>query len=216
MQVYIPFADCDRFQGLRPEGPRERTSRVGGNVFVEEYGPTVDKGWERVFDYWEKGKPLGPSWRPLRVEIHPQDEKSEKLPLGDFPLLGWSTVPVLSRHAVDALGELLKGNAELLKLDYPKREYFILNVTRFVDAFDEKKSKYKCFSNGGISGISRIHFHERKLGQHSIFRIPQFPVQIYVTEPFVRRAQEAELVGIGFEQVWPHRNRRKKTFDMTT
>jgi len=177
---------------------------------VEEYGPTVEKGWEKVFDHCEKGKPLGASWRPLRMEISPEDENSGKLPLGDFPLLGLSTVPVFSRHAVDALGELLKGNAELLKLDYRKGDYFILNVTRFVDAFDEKKSKYKCFSNGGISGIDRIYFHEEKLGRHPIFRIPQFPVQIYVTERFVRRAQEAELVGIEFEQVWPQDNRRKK------
>lgn len=172
---------------------------------MEEFGPTVEKDWKKVFDYCEIGKALGHSWRPLRVEIHSQDEDSAKLPLGDFPLLGLSSVPVLSRHAVDALGELLKGDAELLKLDYPKGEYFLLNVTRFVDAFDEKKSKYKQFSNGGISEISGIYFHEEKLGGHPIFRIPQFPVQIYVTEPFVHRAQQAELVGIGFEQVWPHR-----------
>ena len=84
------------------------------------------------------GRSLAPEWTPVRMTAADEDDKSAEL--GDYALFG--TIPVFNATAVDALLELPQPNAELLPLRYARREYMACNVSRFVDALDERRSKH--------------------------------------------------------------------------
>src|SRR5215210_5058479 len=79
--------------------------------------------------------PIGQSWVPFRIEI--LRDGTEVLPPNDFPQLG--SMPVFSQQAVEALGEILTANGEVLPLICGGREgcYYAYNVTREIDALDE-------------------------------------------------------------------------------
>ncbi len=52
-------------------------------------------------------------------------------------------------------------------------------------------------------GIARFEFFPRKLAGLSIFRIPETPSEIFVTDEFVSRVREHNLGGMLFVKVWP-------------
>ena len=143
--------------------------------------------------------PMAPTWRPVEVFVH---EEELALPASDFfQLLGGY---VFSERAVEALGDLLLGRGELLELDYAEAVYFIFNVTRLVDALDEERSEILYLPSGGVMVIERYEFIPERLVGETVFKLPQTPeTYAYVTDPFLRRVEEAGLTGFLFElPVW--------------
>jgi hypothetical protein len=180
MNVFVLDADANKYQNL-----------------VLEHGQDADQ----LID-WFKGQPIGSSWRSLAVKVL-RDQSHRDRPPSDFPSFG-GVVPVFSQHAVEALYDLLQRNGEILPLICQEGVYFAFNVTRLVDALDMNASEFKYFkSTGRIMRIVRHEFDAEKLGAESIFKIPQVPEgYVFVTDEFVRRVQEAGLVGFDFRRVW--------------
>lgn len=124
------------------------------------------------------------------------------LPLPDYPV--FSTSAVLSRRAVDALLDLLVENGEILPLDCDEGEFFVFNITRVLHALDERQSELKRFGRNGrgrVKTIVRHAFIPERLTS-AIFRIPQKPLRVYVTQGFVDRVEAAGLTGFHFSHVW--------------
>jgi hypothetical protein len=121
---------------------------------------------------------------------------------GDTP--GLSThIPVFSLKAVNVLADLLKRNGELLPITCDDEAYFVFNVTRVIDALDERESELDLYNSGKIMNIARYSFFEDKLASASVFKIPQFLLgRVFVTAPFVARVKEANLIGFKFRPVW--------------
>ncbi len=127
-------------------------------------------------------------WKPIKVTGRVRQ-------FNDYPSsLG---LPVFSPKAVEALSDLLEANGELLPLNSELGRYFVFNTTTIVDVLNLKKSQSDRLD------IWRYAFFARKLKGLSIFRIPEKPNHIYVTEEFVRRAEAADLRGMDFKKVWP-------------
>ena len=85
-----------------------------------------------------------------------------RLPKGDYPFLVLG-LPVFSRRAIEALGDLLEGNGEILPTTCEGDEIFFFNVTRVIDALDESDSEVIGFD--GSSEIMRyreIHLFQGK------------------------------------------------------
>jgi hypothetical protein len=150
-----------------------------------------------------QGRSASAHWTTPAVASLELDFDGRTLPLPDFPV--FSTSAVFSRRAVDALLDLLIENGEILPLECEEGEFFVFNITRELDALDEATSELRRFGRSGRGRVKRIVRHafvpERLTA--SIFRIPQKPLRVYVTQGFVDRVEAAGLTGFDFSYVWP-------------
>ncbi len=122
----------------------------------------------------------------------------------DFPCVDLIH-PAFSERAVGALRDLLEPNGELLPL---KSEtgvvYYAYNITTVADVLDRRRSKLSYLSDGITAAVILHHeFVKQPLSSVSIFRIPEEPYSAYVTDRFVRCANQAGLKGFDFQLVWP-------------
>lgn len=144
-------------------------------------------------------KPAGAAWRPLAIEWI-EDELNNGKPESDFPTLG--TTPVFSHRAVNSLLDLLVENGELLPLELNGTTFFAYNVTRRVDALDEKRSEIVRFGSGRVMRVSRYEFYPEKVRGLSIFKLKQLRPDVFVTDVFVKRVLDAGLAGFEFSEIW--------------
>ncbi|MGC9357759.1 MAG: imm11 family protein [Anaerolineae bacterium] len=147
----------------------------------------------RAFD----GTALAEGFLPIQVEPGEQAD----LPWSDFPGLT-SHIPVFSPHAVTALHDLLTGNGQFVPLVCPAcpEPFQAFNVTRLVDVLDVENSEVKRFRSGRIMRVLRYSFHEERLADLTIFKIPEEPLKmVFVTRDFVRRVQNKGLTGFRFQ-----------------
>jgi hypothetical protein len=126
----------------------------------------------------------------------------ERLRKSDTPGLS-SHIPVFTPRAVEALADFLESNGELLPITCEGKRLFIFNVMRVIDALDEENSELKLFDDGDIMDILRFSFFPEKIGRTTIFKVPQCILTgVFVTEPFVKRVEEANLKGFKFRLLW--------------
>lgn len=143
---------------------------------------------------------VGDAWRPVAVEWIDDDLNAGK-PKSDYPTLG--STPALSQRAVDELMEVLVENGEILPLSGGSADrYYVYNVTRILDALDIEKSDAIWFGPGRIMMMKRYAFRDAELEGATVFKVPQLRVQVFVTEPFVRRVKNSGLTGFSFREVW--------------
>lgn len=151
-----------------------------------------------------EGQPLTASWRPLPVEWILDEAGDDRRRITDCPELT-PGVPVLSAQAIDALRPHLEAVGEILPLSHETHQYFALNVTNVVDALDEEHSDLVRFeSTGRIMLVKTFVFHESRLGPHSVFKDHRLARNtVFVTEPFVKAVEGAQLTGFRFRRIWP-------------
>jgi len=176
MNVYILDAGTGRFRG----------------IYYTNLDDMVD------FDLRFNGTPIGKAWTAKeRFAFVPN-----RSPKGDTPSYS-SHVPAFSVRAARALDDLLRPNGELLPITCEGERYFLLNVTRVVNALDEDNCELERFDDGRIMAIDRYAFIERDLKRVVLFKLVQMPLSwAYVTDSFVERVQSARLEGFRFRLVW--------------
>lgn len=174
MQVFKLEADANHYQSIAPQN---------------------DAGFDLL--RWLDGTPHAQSWVPVNMLI-----VDPELPPSDFPGFR-SAAPIFSLRAVEALGDLLQPNGELLPLICPDGDYFVFNVTAMPDILDEDRSEIRRFRSGRILDITGYQFRGSSVGSHVIFRLPQLPTgRVYVTDEFVQRVAASGLTGFEFPSVW--------------
>jgi hypothetical protein len=160
----------------------------------------VDWGVERYRHF--DGHPLAPPPDALRVEVV---KEGQTLPAGDFPGLT-SHIPVFSRRSAAALDEILDAAGQMIPLrcESCADEYVAVNVTRLVDALDERRSEVKRYrSSGRIMRILHYAFLRERVAGMEVFKIPQTVLQeVYVSEAFVERVAGRSLQGFVFKLIW--------------
>jgi hypothetical protein len=147
--------------------------------------------------FW-KTQSLAEHWRPMPV-VGPVN------PFNDYPCLEL-TEPVFSRRAVDALGDILTENGDLLRLDTTIGEYYLYVVQTKIDALNVLKSDFtRCRKDEAATalGIDFFDFHQSRLANATIFRIPELPNYTLVTDRFKDRVERSGLNGFEFAKVWP-------------
>jgi len=152
---------------------------------------------ERFLEYEFDGRSLVAQWNPLPVRLLEKIEKS------DTPSLSGS-VPVLNRKAINILYDLLEGSVELLPLISDIDEYYVLNVTKVIEAINHEKSEIKRFaSSGRIMRFVKYSFIAEKLKETHIFKITDMPkAHVFVSDQFKDRALNNGLKGFEFTEVW--------------
>jgi hypothetical protein len=151
-----------------------------------------------------KMKPLKEGWTPVKVEKIRNNNARDYVP-NDFPKI--ASMPVFSKRAISELAAYLERSGEVLPLIFNNRmdEYFAFNVLNVVDALDEENSKISRFaSSGRIKNIETYEFFQPKLQGLVLFKIPQVPPRIFVTDSFVQKVETAGLSGFYFREIWRH------------
>ncbi len=187
----------------------------------------------RLFTY---DTPIGANWRPLHVAyaitepcsdpesceygLPPAEPPEEDLPCGDFPSLG--CILVFTKRAFDVLHSLISPFVEFLPLQSNEGEFVAFKVLRFVDALDCNKSDIEWFPRlksdppdepRVARQIRKYVFHDAKVANEIIFRLPQSPLsngKVFVTERFIQTVRDYGLKGFRFTQVWPPIDLRQK------
>jgi hypothetical protein len=139
---------------------------------------------------------LAASWKPHKLigDVWAEnDYPGENAP-------AW-LVPVFSPRAVEGLREFLEPNGEILPVRTPLGTYYAYNVTRVVDALDLSGSAHE--HQHRIREVARYAFKVAEVSRLTVFKVPQMPVEIYVTEPFVARARVLGLNGMWLTKCWP-------------
>lgn len=146
-----------------------------------------------------KPRSLQSVWKPVKV-TSPTPVNA----FNDYPCLELST-PVFSRRAVDALGEMLTQNGELLQLITDVGEYYAYVCLTKLDALDQKKSRIlrPKEPNTTAFDIEYFAFKKTKVPKEAIFRVREHPGIYLVTDAFKARAEQAGLNGMRFIKVWP-------------
>ncbi len=181
------IVDEPRFEGF---GIKDDTSSNVQRNLLREFlpGRLTSRDWE--------APRLATGWKPVLVEGRVRK-------FNDFPCVNLS-VPAFSQRAIHALHDLLTPNGELLPIVSELGSYFAFNVTRVADVLDWTNSDIRWNTKPILaSRIERYEFFQEKVESLSIFRIPEIPSNVYVTDIFVSRVHETGLQGFDFIKVWP-------------
>jgi hypothetical protein len=147
------------------------------------------------------GRHLVGSYSTIRAQWL-SDRENGRRPLGDFPPFSLP-VPVMSRRAVDALGDLLDRDVELLPLDAPEGSFFAANVTNVADALDVERSEVKRFRSGRIMRVLRYELRREAIEPAAIFKLVEPRPDVYVTDAFRDAVEAAGLEGLDWDRlVW--------------
>ncbi|MFD1424220.1 hypothetical protein CLV36_104261 [Laceyella sediminis] len=155
---------------------------------------------EQLFDQLEQlGKSLIKNWESIELKV---PESKKEFPRSDFPNL-LKYVPVFSQKAKECFYGLLRPLGEFLTVTIENEDYFAYNLTNIIDGLDEEQSEVKRFvSSGRIMRIVKHEFVPEKVKEQIMFKIPQDPGSIYVSDLFVEKYNQHELVGLKFREIW--------------
>jgi hypothetical protein len=113
-------------------------------------------------------------------------------------------IPAFSSHAAGVLGDFLGRNGELLPIRTSCGEFYFYNLLSIADVLDTERSTLSWSSKPIRAGfIKNYEFFAGRMQDLEIFRIPQAPLGIYVTDAFVSAAMKASLSGLRFHKIWP-------------
>ena len=144
------------------------------------------------------GTPIGEAWRPFDLEYDPD---SMHLPLGDFPSIFLSHVPVFSVRAAEALEPVLRTNGEMFRLRCDNDEYVAFNVTSVVGALSNTADIHY-FPSGRIMAVTRYVLERERLTSKGIFKLLEVPLlDVFVDDEFLEIVQRSQLRGFTFKPV---------------
>jgi hypothetical protein len=150
-------------------------------------------------DYFQEhftGRRMVSSWKPPAFDVLRRAK-----PIRDF--VSWSgSVIVVTARAKDRLERLIGPYVEFLPLATLKgKELFAVNVVEVVDCLDRKASKITPSRDdpSRIVHIGRFVFDRTRLRNVPVFKIPEWPASIFVSEEFARAVVSGRLTGAGFD-----------------
>jgi hypothetical protein len=144
------------------------------------------------------------AWRP--IPAHQLKKPRKRLPeeLCDFTAVAAAVdVPVLSVRAKQVVEPLLGDKAQWLPLAFEEREYWLLNLLNLVDALDEERSVIRRLpTNPDAMTVKAYALRPEAVAQQWIFKVPQAPFDVLVTERFRSLVEDNGLTGLYFQPVW--------------
>jgi hypothetical protein len=163
--------------------------------------PVAEKDFETIVTLID-GTPRAARWTPIPVEVVHEDE-GKALEHSDSPWLGGHAL-IFRKGAVQALAPILESHGELLPLDCPEAELVAFNVTKVVNALDEKSSSILRFDDGSIMYVQKHVFIPEVVEGLEIFKIAGIRASsTYVSDAFVSKWKSAKLRGLDFTRVAP-------------
>ena len=138
--------------------------------------------------YETESKDLSPSQRALY--------RKGKLPKGNFPSL-YGVHIVFNEGAVDILLPLIQNNVQVIPLHCEDEPLFLIHLTKHVNGLDLEHSDIRwIIENKLISTVNHFVFHEERLQEVNLFRVPILFSWAFVSEAFKAAVEEHDLRGL--------------------
>jgi hypothetical protein len=149
-----------------------------------------------VEQYIVGGKVVGENWKiPMILK------KEVKNDYDFFNIEEVDDAICITQRMYDILYPLIRENAEFLPMQSDDGVYYLLNVTRFVDCIDRKKSICTLTPNGLILDYEDLVFDTEIIKDLLIFRVPDFPYQIFLTEKLKSEIEDFEEVAFSEDEL---------------
>ena len=151
-------------------------------------------------------------WQELRA-LSGRDK-----PIGDFPYLWGVYFGVFTERSLEVLRDMISPHVELLPLSSRQGEFTAFKVLTIVDALDRERSdiewapqlKRQLGNPRVVRRVKKFVFREERLVDQVLFRLPELPWDLFVTDVFMRAVEQHQLAGFEFTQVWPPIDERAK------
>jgi hypothetical protein len=127
-------------------------------------------------------------------------------PFNDYPCIDM-TIPAFSARAVECLRQFLAANGELLSVKNAVGSYYAYNITTVADVVDTSKSSIDFFDpEAKACALEVDHFvlKKNRLKGLSIFRLPELPNSVFVTDKVKECVEVNGLNGFHFVKIWPY------------
>lgn len=148
-----------------------------------------------------KGKSVKDIWNAPDLEEY--DTKKKK-----YDFCHVFSNPVFNNKALNALYDLIKDDVEVLSYLHPKETYFAINVLNVVDCLDRSAAVLDIDEEYNIvRNINKYAFHKDRIEHENIFKIPEnLFSEIFVTNTFKEKVEQASLTGFRFAEIWDSEN----------
>jgi hypothetical protein len=149
-----------------------------------------------VEQYIVEGKQVEQNWKiPLILK------KEVKHNYDFFHIEEIDDAVCITQRMYDILYPLIKNDAEFLPLQSDEGVYYLLNVTNIVDCIDREKSICTLTPNGLVLDYEDLVFDTEKIKDLYIFRVPDFPYQVFLTENLKTEIEDFEEVSFTEEEL---------------
>jgi hypothetical protein len=143
------------------------------------------------------GKPISDVWQRMKITLF---DEYEGLKLDLHDMLFFLFAPAFNEKAMRALYPVISQAGELLPATVGSTTYQVLNVTRFIDCLDRRRTNALFSMHDLISEYRTLVFREELLTGQYIFKVPQLPkTNVFVTNAFVDLVGKHNLTGLEFE-----------------
>lgn len=143
----------------------------------------------------DSSQSIAEKWEPLVLLKEEQKIDSDFFDLYDTGVL------VVSLDAAATLKlSIPEVDYELLPFMNDENKYFLFNLLKSTDCLNKKESIYECFDNGIISTFETLIFDCEKIKDIPVFKIPELPYTLFVTNVFEYLCDFQNLIGIDFSE----------------
>jgi hypothetical protein len=226
MNVYDFYGDSDKaffeFRGVHGHPPFSGTTL---DCRIEDRDPDIlsRAKFAETFPRYETAKSNSPDPQHMNALTFPKFEivvgspRSEGRILYKTPLFldahfvfshPFGFVSCVSQRFMECMAPYLSGQCVFVPVEVAgaPAPYFILWVTRILDALDEEQTRVATSWKDGRKVIARAKFREEVVGGSLLFRLPgkRYFAQDsdYATEPFIELCQRHELTGLEFMETF--------------
>jgi len=173
----------------------------------------VDQGFTRQLVTEFMGKPYTKPWTMPEVNYAREWEApglseeervmikkiNEGLPQPDFPwLVGAESAAVFNERTLQVLHHLIRDSVQIFPLSHESQKFYLINIIEIVDCLDEELSEVRRY--GPASRIIKPVFKEQLAKGKHIFKVPQSPSAIFVSDRFKQEIESNALKGLVWQR----------------
>jgi hypothetical protein len=149
---------------------------------------------ELVKNFFDELKPIKPYWKTFFM-LRGEPKKHP-----DFFDIEETGIIAMSQKVVDLISPALNDAIELLPIETDAGKYYVMNVLNFVDCLKKNESVYQAAAANIISEYTTLELDAEKLMDHAIFKIPELPYTVFISNIILDYCEEHQLEGLVFDE----------------
>tara|TARA_R110002072_G_scaffold277589_1_gene439313 strand:+ start:923 stop:1507 length:585 start_codon:yes stop_codon:yes gene_type:complete len=147
------------------------------------------------------------NWRK-DVDFYVYNPKNLK---GNFFYLDGGSALVFDQAVYDSpIFDLFEQSGQIISINCSGERLYILNVLECINMLDLKKSKFEIYDDGSKGDVLDFYFHEDRISESSIFKIPQMNAsQVFTysdvkdaSDEFIYLYNKFNFTGLEFEKLY--------------
>lgn len=147
---------------------------------------------------------------PKDYDLELETEAAEERLLTYDVLPNNSKAPIVNQRVLDLLTKYCPNDIQAFPVvirnenpklpDFDNHDYFLINITRLVDAIDKKNSKLTYYDTENVNSIKKLRLKENCLPGYSLARIKGYEPLEMVSPNLVSLFKKEKITGVKFEK----------------